>query len=656
MGFKTTIFYRFGDRQYMNKSRRTKILSALSAIPIFILLAFFLFTPENIDIMKSVFTKELSNAEIQEMLRGLGWRGQITITILSMLQVIIAVLPAEPAQVLAGLTFGFGMGTLCCVAGVILGNSVIFLLYKIFGDRMRGYFDKKLDIDLTEVSSSKFLALAILILYILPAIPYGMICFIAASTNMKYPRFIILTALGSIPSVCIGVGLGHMALETSWIVSVAIFLVLVLILALIMRKRDFIFGKLNALIHTARDPYSSKTTVRKSYGEWKLSIGYFVFRLLTFTKIKYRVERPEEPIERPSIVLCNHGAFIDFAYTGSILKKEKPHFIVARLYFYHRWLGFLLRQVGAFPKSMFTTDTESAMNCVRVIKGGGVLAMMPEARLSTVGKFEDIQPGTFDFLKKMGVTVYNIKIRGDYLAKPKWASGIRRGALVEARLEKLFTPEELATLDVSEIRRRTEDAIRYDEFEWLEEHPKVRYKSRKMAKGLENILTVCPSCGARHSISTKGRRVFCEKCDLSTEVDTRYKFTEGFRFKNFAEWYEWQTKTMESEIMENESFALSSKVTLKHASENGQGLLRHAGEGVCTLTREGLTYRGTEFGQTIEKHFPIGSIYRLLFGAGEDFEVYMGKEIFYFTPEERRSCVDWYITSRILYDIKDNQK
>jgi hypothetical protein len=66
------------------------------------------------------------------------------------------------------------------------------------------------------------------------------------------------------------------------------------------------------------------------------------------------------------------------------------------------------------------------------------------------------------------------------------------------------------------------------------------------------------------------------------------------------------------------------------------------------LNRNGLTYIGTEYGENVEKHFPLSKIYRLLFGAGEDFEIYDGKEIYYFTPEERKSCVDWYIASAKL--------
>ena len=46
---------------------------------------------------------------------------------------------------------------------------------------------------------------------------------------------------------------------------------------------------------------------------------------------------------------------------------------------------------------------------------------------------------------------------------------------------------------------------------------------------------------------------------------------------------------------------------------------------------------------------PIEKIYRLLFGAGENFETYIGPDIHYFKPLEKRSCVDWYLASEIIY-------
>ena len=250
----------------------------------------------------------------------------------------------------------------------------------------------------------------------------------------------------------------------------------------------------------------------------------------------------------PSIVLCNHGSFFDFMYAGLLLKKSCPHFIIARLYFYHKWLGRLLTTLGGFPKSMFAMDLESTKNSLRVLHNGGVLVMMPEARLSTAGKFEDIQPNTFSFLKKANVPVYTIKIHGSYFAKPKWGNGFRRGALVESQLDLLFTTKDLESLSVEDIKKSVVDRLYFDEFQWLQTKPHIHYRSAHLAEGLENILTICPLCKQHYTIKTKGSDIFCEHCGKLTTLDSRYSFSPDFTFNNFAQWYEWQKSVIKDQI------------------------------------------------------------------------------------------------------------
>lgn len=396
-------------------------------------------------------------------------------------------------------------------------------------------------------------------------------------------------------------------------------------------------------------PYAGTVTV-KPYPKRRLWVPYAVASLLFRLRgVRCHAVSRVEQMELPCVVLCTHGAFADFFYAGTLLRSYCPHFPVARLYFYHRAFGKLLKHHGCYPKSMFALDRESVQNSIRVLKNGGMLAMMPEARLSTAGEFEDIQPGTVAFLKKMGVPVYRIRLSGDYLCKPKWGKGMRRGAVVEAELDLLFTKEQMQECSVDELERRATEALYYNEWEWLKAHPKVRYRHRRLAEGLENILTRCPTCGARYSLATKGHSIRCTACGLTVTMDDRYVFSDA-PFSDLGAWYRWQTEQMQTEIRSDESYRLESRVVLKHASQDGRTMLRVAGEGTCVLDRKGLTYVGTEDGQTVTKLFPIKTLYRILFGAGEDFEIYEGKEIFYFVPEERRSCVDWYIASRILKD------
>mgnify|MGYP006967411060 CR=1 FL=1 len=109
----------------MKQETKLKILTALGVLLVVLLLTVFLFSGENSDLLKSLFTDNLSNEQLQERLRGFGLRGWITTAVLSMLQVICTFLPAEPVQMLAGLTFGFGEGVLCCIAGVFLGIKAL---------------------------------------------------------------------------------------------------------------------------------------------------------------------------------------------------------------------------------------------------------------------------------------------------------------------------------------------------------------------------------------------------------------------------------------------------------------------------------------------------------------------------------------------------
>ena len=106
---------------------------------------------------------------------------------------------------------------------------------------------------------------------------------------------------------------------------------------------------------------------------------------------------------------------------------------------------------------------------------------------------------------------------------------------------------------------------------------------------------------------------------------------------------------MRQEILQDASFALRSNVELRLPGD-GKGFTRSAGNGVCVLDRNGLRYTGTKDGEEIDVCFPLKQVYRLLFGAGEDFELYNGTQIWYFVPEVKQSCVDWYTVSMLLYD------
>lgn len=641
----------------MTKTRK-KLLIGIGMAVLLLILAVFLCTGRRGQLLHQLIVTHGPDEDWAEIF-DFGAEGMVATGLLSMLQVLLMFIPAEPIQVVAGLSYGFGLGVLLCLCGVIVGNSLVYLLYKVYGDRLDRFFTKRIHIDFESARHHGRVAMIVFILYFLPAIPYGMICLFASAMRMKYPRYILITVLSSLPSICIGVGLGYVATEVSWLLSVVVFLLLVALVVILFRHQEAFFDRINRMIE--RDADVSKTEVRRHNPVlWYLLLfGCRMFFL--FRGIKVKTVNRVGKIQGPAIVLCNHGAFVDFYYAARTMRKNRPHFMTARLYFFRRDLGWLLRSLGAFPKSMFSPDFENAKNCRRVLRDGGILAMMPEARLSTAGSFEDIQPDTYRFIHRAGVDVYVCRIRGDYFASPKWGNGLRRGALVETELFRLATAEELKAMTEAEATARVREALDYNDFTWLDTHPNQYYPVPLLAEGLENILTRCPHCGGRYTIETERHLLSCQSCRVTYYLGSRYRFTAKephdtpFAFEDFGAWYRWQCEELWREIGEDPDFALTDRVTLHHASIDGRRCLRRAGEGVCTLSREGLTYEGTEDGESIRRHFPMRSVYRVLFGAGEDFEVYDGKEIWYFVPEDKRRCVDYYVAAIKLRELSDRQ-
>lgn len=373
-------------------------------------------------------------------------------------------------------------------------------------------------------------------------------------------------------------------------------------------------------------------------------------------RVKFRLHRNVTKLNRPAIVLCNHGSFIDFAYMALTLKNDKPHIVTTRQYFYSKRLAWLLRKLGCIPKSLFTTDFESIKDCLQVLKNDGVLVICPEARLCTVGETEGVQDSVMRFLYKMGqsATIYTLTFSGDYLALPKWARQgskrfVRRGSPVEGELNLLYDKGQSGNVSLEEFAQTVASALSHNEFDWLATHPEIHYSQGNLAVGLQNVLYRCPNCNSEFSLTSAGNTLSCSHCGATFTMDDRYIFTSG-RFANLQEWYHWQTNELRAEIEADPNWQLADSVTLYHSSLDGKSQLREAGKGRCVFDRRGLVYTGTDDGVDISKTFPISRLYRVLFGAGADFEVYDGTEIWYFVPNDTRTCVKWYIASGILCD------
>ncbi len=258
----------------------------------------------------------------------------------------------------------------------------------------------------------------------------------------------------------------------------------------------------------------------------------------TFTKIKYGIKIDKLPKSRRGqyLVLYNHQTLFDQFFVGMAF-RDPVYYLASEDLFSNGFTSSLIKYLVA-PISIRkqTTDVSAIMNCLRVVREGGTIAIAPEGNRTYSGKTEYINPSIATMAKQLKLPIAIFKIEGGYGVHPRWSDVVRRGKM-HAYISKIITPEEIKAMSEDEICR-----IICSELDVNEANANHIYKSKKTAEYLERALYTCPACGMA-KLESRRDIIKCTKCGLSA------KYTETtelcgvdcelpFRFVN--DWYEYQ--------------------------------------------------------------------------------------------------------------------
>ncbi len=174
------------------------------------------------------FIVSLSKPEVQEGFRAfiesLGILGILLMLLLQMVQIVVAIIPGEPIEVLMGAMYGTFGGLFLTLAGVFIGQTLVFFAVKKLGMKFASRF-----VDTNKFSKLSFLKRPekrdglIFILFFIPGTPKDILTYFAPFTGINYLRFILLTTLGRIPSVVSSTFAGATLSEGSILKTVLIF-------------------------------------------------------------------------------------------------------------------------------------------------------------------------------------------------------------------------------------------------------------------------------------------------------------------------------------------------------------------------------------------------------------------------------------------------
>ena len=257
-----------------------------------------------------------------------------------------------------------------------------------------------------------------------------------------------------------------------------------------------------------------------------------------YSRIKYniKIDRFKEEEKRPYLVLFNHQTAHDQFFVG--LSFAQPlYFIASEDIFSIGWVSSVIRHlVAPIPIKKQTTDVRAVLNCMRVIKEGGSIALSPEGNRTFSGKTEYMNPTIAPLAKKLGVPIVLYRIEGGYGVHPRWSDSVRRGKM-HSYVSEVINPEEYRTLTDEELLDRIRGGLYVNEASVDGE-----YKGNALAEYLERSMYVCPYHGLSR-FESHGNIIECLECGRRVRYDkTKQLFGEGFDFPYaFVDgWYDYQ--------------------------------------------------------------------------------------------------------------------
>ena len=293
-------------------------------------------------------------------------------------------------------------------------------------------------------------------------------------------------------------------------------------------------------------PHSGGTMERKRKNKKKKWIHFrhrivrdIAFLVLyPYSRIKYGIKprRFKEQEDRPYLVLLNHQTPFDQFFVGMSFRGHLYYMATEDL-FSKGWLSKAISYlVAPIPIKKQTADASAILNCLRVAKEGGSIAIAPEGNRTYSGRTEYMSPSIVLLARKLKLPIVLYRIEGGYGKQPRWSDVVRRGKM-ESYVARVIDPTEYEQMTDDELFEAISQGLFVDEatLDGLFPH-------KKCAEYLERAIYVCPDCGLSE-FESHGRIVECKKCGKKIEY-LATKELRGvdceFPFRFVADWYDYQ--------------------------------------------------------------------------------------------------------------------
>jgi uncharacterized membrane protein YdjX (TVP38/TMEM64 family) len=135
----------------------------------------------------------------RELIAQAGPWGPVVFILMQIAQVLVAPVPGQVTGFVGGFLFGPLLGTVYTTIGAAIGFTLIFVLARKLGRPFVEYFvDARVLRKFDYLAESKG-ALVLFLIFLLPAFPDDVICYIAGLTTIKIRMLVLISLIGRLP-------------------------------------------------------------------------------------------------------------------------------------------------------------------------------------------------------------------------------------------------------------------------------------------------------------------------------------------------------------------------------------------------------------------------------------------------------------------------
>ena len=128
--------------------------------------------------------------------------GRLVYLAIVLVQVVVAVIPGEPVEILGGYAFGTWEGTGLFLLASAAGSMLVFWLVRRFGLRLVRVFFKEEQLDkLHFLHTKKGREFLFFLIFALPGTPKDLLSYFAGLTDLPVGLWLLICSVGRIPSV-----------------------------------------------------------------------------------------------------------------------------------------------------------------------------------------------------------------------------------------------------------------------------------------------------------------------------------------------------------------------------------------------------------------------------------------------------------------------